>query len=98
MGGDDGMGGDEEEQEVEEVEKGEDDPAAEERCRKRRKLSPLKDRRVSLQTAMGRLALCKVETSSYNFNCLAFSCLVASGQIEATATAQSAAKERSNEE
>ena len=42
------------------------------------------------------LRLRQVATSPYNYNCLAFSCLMAAGQIAPTSSAQEAARHRSD--
>ena len=63
-----------------------------------RQLSPLAQRHTNGEAALARLEVDKQETSPYHFNCLAFSCMMASGQIEMSLEAQSAAEHRSDEE
>ena len=66
--------------------------------KKPRQLSPLAQRRTNGEAALARLELERQETSPYHFNCLAFSCMMASGQLEMSLEAQSAAEHRSDEE
>ena len=68
--------------------------------RKRKlRLSPMEDRcRKNGKEVVKDLKLQKVQTSGYNFNCLAFSTMIGTQQIGTSITAQKAAREQSDNE
>ena len=61
-------------------------------------LSPLEQRCKTRVEALSELKLEYVKTSGYNFNCLAFSVMMATKQIDASRAAQAAANAQSDKE